>query len=117
MAWSFHVTLQGVGIVATFSVLEDATQTARIASGLGALVIAIRSWRSSRPGPAWPDERHRRLVIAIWSIEMLFVLANVVPGSVGYLHVIMLVFLLEPASVFFAAIQDATNDELAAPPA
>ena len=47
--------------------------------------------------------------MALWAFEVLFVLGNVVLGSVGYLHLIMLLFLAEPAAVFVAAIQDATG--------
>jgi hypothetical protein len=116
VAWGLHVTLLGFGIVAIFALLEDATQTARAASGLAALLLSIRSWRSSRPGPAWPEENQRRATIALWSFEVLFVLGNVVVGSVGYLHVIMLLFLAEPAAVFVAAIQDATSGTAASRP-
>ena len=109
VAWGFHVTILGFGVVATFALLEDSTQTARVASAVGALIFAIRSWRSTRPSPAWPDDRQRRSVIALWAFETLFVLGNVVVGSVGYLHVIMLLFLAEPAAIFVSAIQDATS--------
>ena len=109
VVWGLHVTLLGFGVVAIFAILEDETQTARIASGFAALMLAIRSWRSTRPSPAWPDDGQRRSVIALWAFEVVFVLGNVVLGSVGYLHVIMILFLSEPAAVFVAAIQDATS--------
>ena len=116
VVWGLHVTLVGFGVVAIFSLLEDETQTARVASGLAALLLAVRSWRSSRPGPAWPEDGWRRSTLALWSFEVLFVLGNVVVGSVGYLHVIMLVFLAEPAAVFVAAVQDATSGSTAPRP-
>ena len=47
---------------------------------------------------------------------MVFVLGNVLVGNVGYLHVIMLLFLAEPAAVFVAAIQDATSGSTASRP-
>lgn len=52
VAWGLHVTLLGFGVIAIYSLLEDATQTARVASGLGALIMAVRTWRSSRPSAA-----------------------------------------------------------------
>jgi hypothetical protein len=116
VVWGLHVTLVGFGVVAIFALLEDETQTARVASGLAALLLSIRSWRSSRPGPAWPQESQRRATIALWSFEVVFVLGNVIVGSVGYLHVIMLLFLAEPAAVFVAAIQDATSGSTASRP-
>ncbi len=116
VVWGLHVTLLGFGVVAIFALLEDATQTARVASGLGALLLAIRSWRSSRPGPSWPEGSQRRMVLALWPFEVLFVVGNVVAGSVGYLHVFKLVYLAEPAAVFVAAIQDATSGSSASRP-
>jgi hypothetical protein len=116
VVWGFHVTLLGFGVVALYSLLEDATQTARIASGFGALLLGIRYWRSSRPGPAWPEETWRRATLALWVLQTLFVLGNVVVGSVGYLHFVILVFLLEPGAVFVAAVQEATSGAAAGPP-
>ena len=116
VVWGLHVTILGFGVVALFALLEDETLTARVASGVAALVFSIRSWRSSRPGPAWPDDRYRQFVIALWAFELAIVLGNVVLGSVAYLQVIMLVFLAEPAAVFIAAIQEATTDPTAPHP-
>lgn len=116
VTWGLHVTAMGFGIVAIFAILEDTTQTVRVASGFGALILSIRAWRSTRPGPAWPDERQRRSVLALWEFEAVLVLGNVVVGSEGYLHAIMLLFLFEPAAVFVAAIQDATSGPTAPHP-
>jgi hypothetical protein len=116
VGWGFHVALVGFGVIAIFALLENATQTARVASGVGALILSIRSWRSSRPGPAWPEEGWRRSTMVLWAFEVVFVLVNVVLGSVGYLHLIMLLFLAEPAAVFVAAIYDATSGTTASRP-
>jgi hypothetical protein len=116
VVWGLHVTLLGFSVVAIFALLEDAQLTARVASGLAALIMSIRSWRSSRPGPAWPDEGARRQVMALWAFQVVVALGNVVLGSVGYLHVIMILLLAEPAAVFVAAIQDATGGSSASRP-
>lgn len=116
VVWGLHVTLLGFGVVATFALLQDETLTARVASGFAALMFAIRSWRSSRPSPAWPSKRDRHAVMALWAFELVFVLGNVIVGSLGYLHVIMLVFLAEPAAVFIAAITEATTGPRASRP-
>jgi hypothetical protein len=116
VVWGLHVTLVGFGVVAIYALLKDETQTARLASALAALLLGIRSWRSTRPGPAWPDEGQRRFTMALWAFEVAFVLGNVVVGSVGYLHVIMLLLLSEPAAVFVSAIQDATGAPAASDP-
>jgi hypothetical protein len=109
VVWGLHATILGFGIVALFALLGNETLTARVASGVAALIFAIRSWRSSRPGLAWPDEPSRRYVMALWAFELAVVLGNVFVGSVGYLHAIMIVFLAEPAAVFIAAVMDATT--------
>lgn len=116
VVWGFHVTLLGFGVVAIHALFENPTLTARIASGFAALMLSIRSWRSTRPGPAWPEEGQRRSTMALWAFEVVFVVGNVVIGSVGYLHLIMLLFLAEPAAVFVAAIQDATSGPTASRP-
>ena len=116
VVWGLHVTLLGFGVVAIHALFENPTLTARIASGFATLMLAIRSWRSTRPGPAWPDEGQRRATMALWAFEVVFVLGNVILGSVGYLHVIMLLFLAEPAAVFVAAIQEATTGPTASRP-
>ncbi|HSL12240.1 MAG TPA: hypothetical protein VLA82_13090 [Actinomycetota bacterium] len=114
VVWGLHVTLVGFGVVAVYALLEDASQTARVASAVAALLLAVRTWRSTRPGPAWPNERDRRATMALWIFEAAFALGNVAVGSVGYLHVIMLVLLAEPAAVFVSAVQEATGSD--APP-
>jgi hypothetical protein len=115
VVWGLHVTLLGFGVVATYALFEDAELTSRIASAVAALLLGTRAWRSARPGPAWPDERQRRATLALWFGEAAFALGNVVLGSVGYLHVIMLVVLAEPAAVFVSAVQDATSGTTASP--
>jgi hypothetical protein len=116
VSWGFHVTLLGFGVVAIYALLEDATQTARVASGVAALILSIRSWRASRPSPAWAEEGWRRSTMVLWALEVVFVLVNVVLGSVGYLHLIMLLFLAEPAAVFISATQDVTSSPTSSPP-
>jgi hypothetical protein len=114
VVWGLHLTFLGFGIVAIFAVVNDAATTARLGSGLAALLLAAREWRSTRPGPAWPDDRHRRFIIGLATSGVLFFAANVVLGSVGYLHLIMLGMLLPPAMVFVTAVRDATapgNDD------
>ncbi len=108
--WGLHLTFLGFGVVAVFAVVGDAPTTARLASGVAAVLLAVREWRSTRPGPAWPSERERRFVQAVSTTGVLFMVANVVVGSVGYLHVVMLMMLLAPALVFAAAVRDATTE-------
>jgi hypothetical protein len=108
--YSLHLTFLGFGVIAIFALLEDSTQTVRVASGLAALIFSIGKWRSLQPGPAWPDERVRRSVIALSVVVVAVFLVNAVLGTVWYLHMIMLLFLLEPALIFVAAIHDATSD-------
>jgi hypothetical protein len=109
VVWGLHLTFLGFGIVAIFALVNDTSTTARLASGLAAFLLAEREWRSTRPGPAWPNDRGRRLVVGLATSGVVFIAANVVLGSVGYLHVIMLVMLLPPAMIFVSAVRDSTT--------
>ncbi len=104
--WGLHLTFLGFGVVAIFALVNDTATTARLASGLATLLLAVREWRSTRPGPAWPKDRDRRFVIGIATTGVLVFTANVFFGNVGYLHVIMLAMLLPPAMVFASAVKD-----------
>jgi hypothetical protein len=106
--WGLHLTFLGFGVVTIYALTGDATTTARISSLLAAVVLAVREWRSTRPGPAWPQERLRRTTQAVVSVSVVLMLGNVAVGSVGNLHVIMLLMLLAPAMVFVSAVRDAT---------
>jgi hypothetical protein len=111
VVWGLHLTFLGFGIVAIFALMKDATITARLGSGLAALLLALREWRSTRPGPAWPNDRDRRFVLGVATTGVVLFTANVVLGSVGYLHLIMLGMLLPPAMVFVSAVRDATTTQ------
>ena len=99
-------TFTGFGVVALFAVTEDAAVTARVISGLVAATLALTHSKMGRPGPAWPNERRRRTVWAVGWFVVGLVATNIVLGSVGLLHVIMLILLWMPASVFVAAVAD-----------
>jgi len=107
----FGVTFAGFGTVALYTVTsEDLTLTVRLASLLlAALTLAPIPWES-RPGPAWPDERHRWR--AIWATVAVAVaeLANVALGSLGYLQVLFLLHLSGTASIFTRTIRDVARD-------
>jgi hypothetical protein len=109
--WGLHLTFLGFGVVAIYALVEDEATTARLASLCAALLLGIREWRSTRPGPAWPDEGLRRAVMALASVGVLLFLGNVAVGSVAYLHFIMLLMLLAPSMVFVSAVQDATASD------
>ena len=108
VVWGLHLTFLGFGIIAVHALVADVSTSARVGSGMAALLLAVREWRSSRPGPAWPDEGQRRFVMVLAAATVAFFLGNVVVGSVGYLHVILLVMLVAPAMVFVSAVRDAT---------
>jgi hypothetical protein len=110
VVWGFHLTFLGFGVIAIYAFLEDVPSTVRVASGFAALLLSIREWRSTRPGPAWPDERQRRFQVGFAIVSTLALLANVVVASLGYLHLIMLGMLMAPTSVFISAVRDATAD-------
>src|SRR5688572_28585962 len=54
VVWRLHLTFLGFGVVAIFAVVGSASTTARLASGLAAVLLAVREGLSTRRGPAWP---------------------------------------------------------------
>ena len=107
--WGLQLTFIGFGIVALDAIVEDASTTARVASGAAALVHVWR-FRAARPGPAWPRESERRATQWFTAIFTLVMAGNVVVGSVGYLHAIMVILLTGPASVFATGVREIFDD-------
>ena len=92
--------------MAIYALIQDVSSTASIASGLATLLMASRGFKSTRPGPAWPVEKERIQVRWMAAAATIVVFGNVMFGNVGFLHVIMLLLLLSPASVFQAAVRE-----------
>lgn len=112
VVWALHLTFVGFGVVAIFAFTKDAELTARIASLTAAVLVGGRQWRSTRPGPHWPNEQQRQRMMIRASVITMLILVNAWLGSVAYLHLVMLLLLLAPSLIFVAAIRDVT-----APPA
>jgi len=76
------------------------------------LLPYLRGFRELRPGPAWPDERQRRIALASLVGMILLTGANVVIASLGYLEVLLLVALvIGPGLIFYNTIRDAASAE------
>jgi hypothetical protein len=110
VVWGLQLTFIGFGVVAVYSIVEDASTTARIASGTAAVIHVLRGLHSTRPGPAWPRENERKIALWFTAALTLVLAGNVVVGSVGYLHAIMLVLFTGPASVFATAVREIYDD-------
>jgi hypothetical protein len=106
VVWSFQTAFIGFGVVAVYALVHNVSTTARIVSGVAALVMASRGFNSTRPGPVWPIERERTQVRWMAAAVTVILVGNVALGNVGFLHVIMLLLLLSPASVFQAAVRE-----------
>ncbi|NNC41115.1 MAG: hypothetical protein HKN95_10525 [Acidimicrobiia bacterium] len=108
--WGLHLTIIGFGVVAVYSIVEDAAMTARIMSGAAILVHVLRLWEVRTPGPAFRNETELRQnrwgTVAI----ILFLAVNVALGSVGYLHVIVLVMFGGPAGIFASGVKEIFDD-------
>ncbi|HSL98090.1 MAG TPA: hypothetical protein VK831_05920 [Candidatus Deferrimicrobiaceae bacterium] len=107
----FAVTFAGFGTVALYTVTsEDLTLTVRLASLLlGALTLAPMPWEA-RPGPAWPDDRHRQRAVTFTVVLAVAELANVAVGSLGYLQVLFLMHLGGPVSIFANTVRDVARE-------
>lgn len=105
----FSLTFVGFGTVAVYSVTgANPAATARF----GTLIVAVPFIRGllvdTRPGPAWPVDRERRVAVATALAMLVLTLGNLVAGSVGYLQLLMLLLLIGPVSIFYNTIRDAT---------
>jgi hypothetical protein len=107
--WGLQLTVVGFGVVAIYSVVQDAVTTARLASAM-ALLIHVARVQEIQPGPAWPEESKRKFAKWFTVALGIFLAGNVVLGSVGYLHVIMLVLFAGPASVFATGVKEIFDD-------
>jgi hypothetical protein len=117
-----HVVYQGFGVtfvafatVALYTVTQDVARTVQVGTVAAVLTVAA-NWRSLSPGPAWPDDRRRRVAIVVRTAVCVVALLNVVLASVGFLQVLMLVLLTGPASTFMLAVADVTGGEQQADP-
>jgi hypothetical protein len=76
------------------------------------LLPYLRGFRELRPGPAWPNERERRLGLVLLIGMILLTGANVVIVSLGYLEVLLLLALvIGPGLIFYNTIRDAAAAE------
>jgi hypothetical protein len=101
----FGVTIVGFGTVALYTITQDVTLTARLAS-IVMVVTRATSWGELRPSAAWRDERQRRGAIFIQLAFAVAVIVNIALASVGYLQLLLLVFLTAPAGIFALAVRD-----------
>jgi hypothetical protein len=103
----FMLTLAGFGTIALFTITgENLELTCRIASLFAAAIYSRDLLVDTRPGPAWLDERQRRVSIGIGLLLVALCLGNVAVGSVGYLQFLMLSLLLGPMTIFYGAVTD-----------
>ena len=112
VVWGLQLTIVGFGIIVIYSIVEDAQMTARIATG-AVVVIHLLRFRSIRPGPAFRSEAERKQ--SFWGnvVIILVVAPNMILGSVGYLHAIVLVMFAGPASIFATGIKEIFDDAYA----
>lgn len=102
----FWLTFMGFGTIATHTVTTDVELTVRIVSAVAALLLFARLVREIRPGPAWP-ERRALVFASVMGLSIIgLLIANAVIASVGFLQVVMLLELTDPASIFLFTVRD-----------
>jgi hypothetical protein len=106
----FGVTFVGFGTVALYAVTQEVALTVRLAT-VGAVLAVAANWRTLQRGPAWPDERRRRVAIAVRAAACAAALVNVALASLGYLELFLLLVLSGPASTFILAVADVTRSD------
>jgi hypothetical protein len=108
------LTVAGFAAVAAYTITgENLTLTIRIVTVLLAAPL-VRGFLQARPGPAWPRERERWIVIGGLAVLTLATLANVYFASLGYLMFLMMAALLGPVQIFYNTVRDAAREAPAA---
>ena len=106
----FAVTFSGFATVALYAITQNVDLTVRLAT-IGTVLMSLASWRLMLPSAAWPDERRRRAAIVIWVAINAAALVNIALASVGYLQLLLLLWLTGPASTFMAAVADVSQGD------
>lgn len=109
VTWGLQLTIVGFGVIVIQSIVEDAAMTARITSG-AVVVIHLLRFKSNRPGAAFRNEAERKRSVGITVGVILVVAPNMILGSVGYLHAIMLIMFAGPASIFSTGVREIFAD-------
>lgn len=89
-----------------------------VAVRVGTVLVVLpylRGFGELQRGPAWPNERQRRISLVILVGMILLTAANVVVANLGYLELLLLVALvIGPGLIFYGTIRDAARAEQAA---
>src|SRR4051794_5546350 len=113
----FTLTLAGFGTIAAYTISgEDLTLTVRVGTLL-LLIPQLRGYLQARPGPAWPNERERRLGVVSLAVLTVITLGNLVVASLGYLLLLMLASLIGPIQIFYNTVLDAARPDAPSEPA
>lgn len=103
------LTLTGLSVVVVNLVVDDERTSIRIVSGLFVLFVLYRTSIALQRGLAWDGYEGRwrfYLILAVGLVAAATV--NIFVGSVGFLAVVLLLFLLDTFGVFMNAVADFT---------
>ena len=100
------ITFVGFGTVAVQTLTDDVEMTVRIVSAAFALLLLRRFVREIRPGPAWPDARALLMARSIGLSLIILLFVNSFLASVGFLQLLLLYELSDPAMIFVFAVRD-----------
>jgi hypothetical protein len=108
----FAITFAGFGTIVLYTVTrENLGLTVRLSSlSLALFQTYLVAWES-RPGPAWPSERHRRVAVVLTLVGLGLMLGNVVAGRLGLLQFLFLAALVNPVSIFVFTVRDLSREQ------
>lgn len=124
-----HIALSGLMIATagllvfpTYFLTDSVPLTVRLISAFGLFALAISARRDLRPGPAWPDERRRRVNMGLALVAAAFWVACAVTGSVGLLMLTFVAWISAPLGTFANSIldlriEDSTDEQVEPVPA
>lgn len=106
-----HIALSGL-MIATAGLLvfpayfltESIPLTVRLISAFGLLALAVSSRRDLRLGPAWPDERRRRVNMVLALATAALWVVCMITGSVGLLMLAFVAWISAPIGTFANSI-------------
>lgn len=107
----FWLTFTGPGTVALYGATSDLILAVRCGTAFLGLGLVRGLVLETRRGPAWPDERQRRMAVLIAVVMVGVGIPNLVIGSAGYLQLLMIMGLFAPVTIFYNTIRASTTPE------
>ena len=102
----FGIALAGILVWPVYTITNDEDLTVRIVSAFMLIYFLRQSIVELQPGPAWPSEKRRRIVLVVRVAILVLLGVGVVLASVGYLQLMFFIYVIGPTGTFIRAVGD-----------